>query len=233
MLIVDLRTEPGDQSALLRQRLEGFTFTAAHARDTATRTRAAGPTHARDHREAPGGGRLQLPGRRLEGRPRRLRGDREPDRQASPRHPHDYRTAGACCSCRKCNHRRSRTSSKMPALLQNNWRELALKWALRYAVDNNLAAVAWTTGWIQTDRYAWHRDHPRPRRLGEHPGLQPTRTRTASEGCRPAIERAAVNPHMIRLDAIRLSLSEDMHIFDATRVGRWRPVDWRQHQLRW
>jgi len=43
--------------------------------------------------------------------------------------------------------------AKMPELLRKNWRTLAFKWALRYAVDHDLAAVAWTTGDQQAKRY--------------------------------------------------------------------------------
>lgn len=42
---------------------------------------------------------------------------------------------------------------KMPELFQKNWREIAFKWALRYAVDHDLQAVAWTTGKQQVERY--------------------------------------------------------------------------------
>lgn len=44
--------------------------------------------------------------------------------------------------------------AKMPELFSKNWRELAFKWALRYAVDNNLDGVAWTTGEQQAARYS-------------------------------------------------------------------------------
>jgi hypothetical protein len=44
--------------------------------------------------------------------------------------------------------------AKMPRLLQQNWRELGFKLALRYAVENNLAAVAWTPGDVQAERYS-------------------------------------------------------------------------------
>lgn len=41
----------------------------------------------------------------------------------------------------------------MPALFVKNWREIAFKWALRYAAENGFAAVAWTTGEQQSERY--------------------------------------------------------------------------------
>ena len=44
--------------------------------------------------------------------------------------------------------------AKMPALLRKNWREIAFKWALRYAAENGLDAVAWTTGQMQAERYS-------------------------------------------------------------------------------
>jgi hypothetical protein len=43
---------------------------------------------------------------------------------------------------------------RMPELLRKNWREIAFKWALRYAAENGLDAVAWTTGSMQADRYS-------------------------------------------------------------------------------
>jgi hypothetical protein len=42
---------------------------------------------------------------------------------------------------------------KMPALFQKNWREIAFKWALRYAADNGFDVVGWTTGEMQAERY--------------------------------------------------------------------------------
>lgn len=41
---------------------------------------------------------------------------------------------------------------KMPALFQKNWREIAFKWALRHAVENEFDAVGWTTGEMQVER---------------------------------------------------------------------------------
>jgi hypothetical protein len=43
---------------------------------------------------------------------------------------------------------------KMPPLLAKHWRELAFKWALRYAAQNGLDGVAWTSGQMQADRYS-------------------------------------------------------------------------------
>ena len=42
----------------------------------------------------------------------------------------------------------------MPPLLRKYWREIAFKWALRYAAQNGLDAVAWTTGEMQAQRYS-------------------------------------------------------------------------------
>lgn len=42
---------------------------------------------------------------------------------------------------------------KMPQLYQDNWRELAFKWALRHAAETGAERVAWTTGQQQIDRY--------------------------------------------------------------------------------
>lgn len=42
----------------------------------------------------------------------------------------------------------------MPELLQKNWREIGFKWALRYAVEHEFDAVAWTTGAQQAARYS-------------------------------------------------------------------------------
>lgn len=42
----------------------------------------------------------------------------------------------------------------MPVIFQQNWREIAFKWALRYATEQGLAGVAWTTGKQQADRYS-------------------------------------------------------------------------------
>ena len=44
--------------------------------------------------------------------------------------------------------------AKMPALFQNNWRELAFKWALREAALNGYDRVAWTSGEMQVTRYS-------------------------------------------------------------------------------
>jgi RadC-like JAB domain/Large polyvalent protein associated domain 22 len=43
---------------------------------------------------------------------------------------------------------------KMPPLFRAHWRELAFKWALRYAALNGYARVAWTTGEQQVQRYS-------------------------------------------------------------------------------
>ncbi len=43
---------------------------------------------------------------------------------------------------------------KMPELYRKNWREIGLKYALRYAAENNLQGVAWTNGTVQVDRYS-------------------------------------------------------------------------------
>lgn len=60
-------------------------------------------------------------------------------------------------------------TATMPRLFQKNWRELGLKWALRYAAENGLDAVAWTTGAMQAKRYGlekhvdeivWNPRHP-------------------------------------------------------------------------
>lgn len=45
-------------------------------------------------------------------------------------------------------------SQPMPDIFRKNWRELGFKWALRYASENGLDAVAWTTGQMQADRYS-------------------------------------------------------------------------------
>lgn len=42
----------------------------------------------------------------------------------------------------------------MAPIFLKNWRELAFKWLLRYAAENNLAGVAWTTGGQQAARYS-------------------------------------------------------------------------------
>ncbi len=46
----------------------------------------------------------------------------------------------------------------MPPLFQKNWRELAFKWALRYAAEQGLTGVAWTTGAQQAERYSLARE---------------------------------------------------------------------------
>jgi GNAT superfamily N-acetyltransferase len=58
---------------------------------------------------------------------------------------------------------------KMPELFQKNWRQMAFKWALRYAVAHDMHAIAWTTGKQQSDRYSLEREvesigwaHPEP-----------------------------------------------------------------------
>jgi hypothetical protein len=43
---------------------------------------------------------------------------------------------------------------RMPPVLRKHWREIAFKWALRYAAENGLDAVAWTTGEMQAKRYS-------------------------------------------------------------------------------
>jgi N12 class adenine-specific DNA methylase/2'-5' RNA ligase len=47
---------------------------------------------------------------------------------------------------------------KMPALFLKHWREIAFKWALRYAAENGLDAVAWTTGAQQAERYSLEKE---------------------------------------------------------------------------
>ena len=47
---------------------------------------------------------------------------------------------------------------KMPALLAKHWREIGFKWALRYAAENGLDAVAWTTGEMQAKRYSLEKE---------------------------------------------------------------------------
>jgi len=42
---------------------------------------------------------------------------------------------------------------KMPAELIKRWREIGMKRAIKYAVDNGYDKVAWTPGKIQTERY--------------------------------------------------------------------------------
>ncbi len=42
----------------------------------------------------------------------------------------------------------------MAPIFLKNWRELAFKWLLRYAAENNLAGIAWTTGAQQQARYS-------------------------------------------------------------------------------
>lgn len=42
---------------------------------------------------------------------------------------------------------------KMPALFQKQWREIGMRWALRYAAENGFDSVGWTTGEQQADRY--------------------------------------------------------------------------------
>jgi hypothetical protein len=46
----------------------------------------------------------------------------------------------------------------MPQLFQKNWREVAFKWALRYAAEHNFGAIAWTTGRTQQDRYSLRKE---------------------------------------------------------------------------
>jgi hypothetical protein len=41
----------------------------------------------------------------------------------------------------------------MPQLFQQQWRELAFKWAIRHAADLGVDGVAWTAGQMQRDRY--------------------------------------------------------------------------------
>lgn len=43
--------------------------------------------------------------------------------------------------------------AKMPPELIDRWREIAMKRALKYAVDNSYDRIAWTTGQMQIDRY--------------------------------------------------------------------------------
>ncbi len=43
---------------------------------------------------------------------------------------------------------------KMPAYLQKRWREIGMKRALKYAIDNGYDKVAWTTGEMQAKRYS-------------------------------------------------------------------------------
>lgn len=47
---------------------------------------------------------------------------------------------------------------RMPRLLQEQWRELGMKWALAQAAELGLDAVAWTPGQVQVDRYALDRE---------------------------------------------------------------------------
>lgn len=42
----------------------------------------------------------------------------------------------------------------MPPLLREHWREIAFKWALRHAAEQDLDGVAWTTGQMQADRWS-------------------------------------------------------------------------------
>lgn len=41
----------------------------------------------------------------------------------------------------------------MPALFVKNWRQLAMKWAVRYAAARGMDAIAWTRGDVQARRY--------------------------------------------------------------------------------
>lgn len=43
--------------------------------------------------------------------------------------------------------------AQMPRLFQQQWREIAFKWALRYAAEQGFDTVAWTTGKHQADRW--------------------------------------------------------------------------------
>ena len=42
---------------------------------------------------------------------------------------------------------------KMPALFRKNWREIAMKWAIRHAAENGFDSVGWTRGEVQDERY--------------------------------------------------------------------------------
>jgi tetratricopeptide (TPR) repeat protein len=47
--------------------------------------------------------------------------------------------------------------AKMPAALQKRWREIGMKRAIKYAIDNGYDKVAWTTGEMQAKRYSLDR----------------------------------------------------------------------------